>query len=64
MLEMYSGQFPVREEGRELREVSSDLGRETDRTDREGGREHMEVPRLGVESELQLPAYITATATL
>ena len=22
----------------------------------------MEVPRLGVESELQLPAYITATA--
>ena len=23
---------------------------------------HMEVPRLGVESELQLPAYITATA--
>ena len=24
---------------------------------------HMEVPRLGVESELQLPAYITATAT-
>ena len=23
----------------------------------------MEVPRLGVESELQLPAYITATAT-
>ena len=25
---------------------------------------HMEVPRLGVESELQLPAYATATATL
>ena len=24
---------------------------------------HMEVPRLGVESELQLPACITATAT-
>ena len=24
---------------------------------------HMEVPRLGFESELQLPAYITATAT-
>ena len=24
--------------------------------------EHMEVPRLGVESELQLPAYTTATA--
>ena len=24
---------------------------------------HMEVPRLGVESELQLPAYITAIAT-
>ena len=24
---------------------------------------HMDVPRLGVESELQLPAYITATAT-
>ena len=24
---------------------------------------HMEVPRRGVESELQLPAYITATAT-
>ena len=24
---------------------------------------HMEVPRLGVEAELQLPAYITATAT-
>ena len=23
----------------------------------------MEVPRLGVESELQLPAYTTATAT-
>ena len=23
---------------------------------------HMEVPRLGVESELQLPAYTTATA--
>ena len=23
---------------------------------------HMEVPRLGVELELQLPAYITATA--
>ena len=26
-------------------------------------RQHMEVPRLGVESELQLPAYATATAT-
>ena len=26
--------------------------------------QHMEVPRLGVESELQLPAYTTATATL
>ena len=25
--------------------------------------QHMEVPRLGVESELQLPAYIIATAT-
>ena len=25
--------------------------------------QHMEVPRLGVESELQLPAYTTATAT-
>ena len=25
---------------------------------------HMEVPRLGVESELQLPTYATATATL
>ena len=24
---------------------------------------HMEVPRLGVESELQLPAYTTVTAT-
>ena len=24
---------------------------------------HMEVPSLGVESELQLPAYATATAT-
>ena len=24
---------------------------------------HMEVPSLGVESELQLPAYTTATAT-
>ena len=24
---------------------------------------HMEVPRLGVESELQLPAYTIATAT-
>ena len=24
---------------------------------------HMEVPRLGVESELHLPAYATATAT-
>ena len=24
---------------------------------------HVEVPRLGVESELQLPAYATATAT-
>ena len=24
---------------------------------------HMEVPRLGVESELHLPAYTTATAT-
>ena len=24
---------------------------------------HMEVPRLGAESELQLPAYATATAT-
>ena len=24
---------------------------------------HMEVPRIGVESELQLPAYTTATAT-
>ena len=26
-------------------------------------RRHMEVPRLGAESELQLPAYTTATAT-
>ena len=26
--------------------------------------QHMEVPGLGVESELQLPAYTTATATL
>ena len=25
--------------------------------------QHMEIPRLGVESELQLPAYTTATAT-
>ena len=25
--------------------------------------QHMEVPRLGVESELQLPAYARATAT-
>ena len=25
---------------------------------------HMEAPRLGVESELQLPAYTTATATV
>ena len=25
--------------------------------------QHMEVPRLGVESELQLPAYAIATAT-
>jgi len=25
---------------------------------------HMEVPRLGVKLELQLPAYTTATATL
>ena len=25
---------------------------------------HMEVPRLGFKSELQLPAYTTATATL
>ena len=25
---------------------------------------HMEVPRLGAESELQLPVYTTATATL
>ena len=25
---------------------------------------HMEVPRLGVKSELQLPAYTTATAIL
>ena len=25
--------------------------------------QHMEVPRLGVESELQLPAYTIATAT-
>ena len=25
--------------------------------------QHMEVPRLGVKSELQLPAYTTATAT-
>ena len=24
---------------------------------------HMEMPRLGVESELQLPVYATATAT-
>ena len=24
---------------------------------------HMEVPRLGVKSDLQLPAYTTATAT-
>ena len=26
-------------------------------------RRHIEVPRLGVQSELQLPAYTTATAT-
>ena len=26
--------------------------------------QHMEVPRLGVKLELQLPAYTTATATL
>ena len=25
--------------------------------------QHMEIPRLGVESELPLPAYATATAT-
>ena len=25
--------------------------------------QHMEVPRLGIELELQLPAYTTATAT-
>ena len=25
--------------------------------------QHMEVPRLGIQSELQLPAYATATAT-
>ena len=25
--------------------------------------QHLEVPRLGMESELQLPAYTTATAT-
>ena len=25
--------------------------------------QHMEVPRLGVDSKLQLPAYTTATAT-
>ena len=25
--------------------------------------QHMEVPRLGVESELQLPAYTTTTET-
>ena len=25
--------------------------------------QHMEVPRLGVKSELQLPAYATSTAT-
>ena len=24
---------------------------------------HIEIPRLGIESELQLPAYTTATAT-
>ena len=31
----------------------------------EGGLhpQHMDIPRLGVESELQLPAYATATAT-
>ena len=27
-------------------------------------RQHMEVPRLGIKSELQLPAYTTATALL
>ena len=27
-------------------------------------QQHMDVPRLGVKSELQLPAYTTATATL
>ena len=26
--------------------------------------QHVEAPRLGVQSELQLPAYTTATATL
>ena len=26
-------------------------------------QQHMEVPRLGVQSELQLPAYTTTTAT-
>ena len=26
--------------------------------------QHMEVPRLGVQSEVQLPAYAMATATL
>ena len=25
--------------------------------------QHMEIPKLGVKSELQLPAYTTATAT-
>ena len=30
----------------------------------ESNLQHMEVPRLGVKSELQLPAYATATATL
>ena len=25
--------------------------------------QHMEIPRLGIQSELQLPAYTTATAT-
>ena len=28
-----------------------------------GGLQHMEVPRVGGESELPLPAYTTATAT-
>ena len=38
--------------------------KQTKNTNRDQHTGHLEVPRLGVESELQLPAYTTATATL